>query len=89
MGANMTSQDIKGELEKDPFVPLRLHLVSGKTIEIPFQSAAWVLQNAVLVFQNPRRGSQSVSGYDVISLRNIERIEQRSSSGGRSHRRAS
>jgi hypothetical protein len=85
----MTSQDIKAELEKDPFVPLRLHLVSGKTIDVPFPSAAWVLQISVLVFQNVQQGSQSASGYDVVALRNIERIEQRDVNGGRRRRKAS
>ena len=85
----MTSRDIRGEIDKDPFVPLRLHLVSGKTIDVPLQSAAWVLQNALLVFQNAKRGSQSASGYDVIAFRNIERIEQRHINGGRRRRQAS
>jgi hypothetical protein len=34
------------------------------------------MQNAVLVFQNIQPGRPRVDGYDVISLRNIERIEQ-------------
>ena len=73
----MTSKDIEGELQNDPFIPLRLHLVSGKTIDVPFPGAAWILQNAVLVFQNPKPGRTIAEGYDVIAMRNIERIEHR------------
>ena len=76
----MTSKDIQAELNKDPFVPIRLHLVSGKVIDVPFSIAAWLLQNAVLVFQNPKARQGTASGYAVIALRNIERIEQRGSS---------
>ena len=71
----MTSEDIKSELYKEPFVPFRLHLVSGKTLDIFDPNAATLLQNALLVFRNWRQ--RIATGYDVISLRNIERIEQR------------
>lgn len=73
----MTSEDVRAELEKEPFVPLRLHLVSGKVIDVPFAGAAWLLQNAVLVFRKAKPGSVKADGYDVLAFRNIERIEQR------------
>jgi hypothetical protein len=73
----MTSKDFAAELDKKPFVPFRLHLVSGKVINVTNQAAAWLMQNSVLVFQNAKPGTQRVAGYDVIALRNIERIEQR------------
>lgn len=72
----MTSKDVETELERDPFVPLALHLVSGKVVTIPAPGAAWLMQNAILVFQNARPGKVRVDGYDVIALRNIERMEQ-------------
>jgi hypothetical protein len=72
----MTTRDLEAELERDPFVPLRLRLVSGKTLEVSVPGAAWVLRNAVLVFQNAKPGRARVDGYDVIALRNIERLEQ-------------
>ncbi len=75
----MTSKDLESELERQPFVPLRLHLVSGKTVEVPAPGVGWLMQNAVLIFQDAKPGRARVSGYDVIALRNIERIEQRPS----------
>jgi hypothetical protein len=75
-GAIMTSKDIEAELQKEPFIPFRLHLVSGKVIQVPRPEAAWLMQNTVLVFQKPGRTGHKASGYDVIAFRNIERIEQ-------------
>ena len=72
----MTSNDLETELARDPFIPLKLHLVSGKTLDIATARAAWLMQNALLVFQNVRPGRARVDRYDVIALRNIERIEQ-------------
>jgi hypothetical protein len=67
----MTSEDVKSLLEKDPFVPIRLHLVSGDKIDVLRFSSVTMLQNAILILQTPPR-----DGYDVIALRNIERLEQ-------------
>lgn len=68
----MTSEDVRSELEKEPFAPFRLHLVSGKAVEVVSAGAAWMLQNAILVFQD----LQSHGRYDIVSLRNVERLEQ-------------
>jgi len=77
----MTSKDLEAELIREPFIPLRLHLVSGKSVEVPRSGVAWLMQNAVLVFQNAKVGRAMVDGYDVIALRNIERVEQRMGKG--------
>ncbi len=69
----VTTEDLRSELEKQPFIPLRMHLVSGKTLDIAAQDAAWMLQNSVLIFHIPH---SKESGYDLISLLNIERLEQ-------------
>lgn len=71
----MTSEDVKSELDKEPFRPMRLHLVSGKTVDITRPGSAFMLQNVVMVLQ-PRPPGGGESGYDLLSLRNIERIER-------------
>ena len=78
----MTSEDLRSELDKDPFTPIRLHLVSGASIEIRRASDATLMQNAVLIIQefDP---SFTEAGYEVISLRNVDRIEQIRSTLGR------
>lgn len=72
----MTSKDLQAELTKDPFVPLRLHLVSGKTIDVPSAGIAWMMQNTVLIFQDATPSRMQAKGYDVIAFRNIERISK-------------
>ncbi|HEY2585974.1 MAG TPA: hypothetical protein VGI81_09455 [Tepidisphaeraceae bacterium] len=72
----MTSEDIKQELDRNPFVPLRLHLSSGKTLDIRYPDTAWTRQNTLLVVHPLERGTHEIGNYDVIALRLIERIEQ-------------
>jgi hypothetical protein len=73
---SMTSEDVLQELERDPFVPLRLHLASGKTMDIEYPQTAWLRQNTLLVVHPVRPRSQQIGNYDVIALRLIERIER-------------
>ena len=73
----MTEAELIEELEKEPFVPLRLHLVSGKVVDVLAVNAAHPLQNSLLVLRNPRMGTAvRAEGYDVVAYHNIERIEQ-------------
>ncbi len=82
----MTEKALLHELEKDPFIPLRLHLVSGKTVDIFVPHGAWTLSYALLVFRNPTIGSPKAEGYDVVAYANIERVEQLTI-GGRTKRK--
>lgn len=72
----MTSEDMKQELEREPFVPLRLHLASGQTMDIRYPQTAWVRQNTLLIVHPLAAKTAAIGGYDVIALRLIERIEQ-------------
>ncbi|HEX8524931.1 MAG TPA: hypothetical protein VF669_21960 [Tepidisphaeraceae bacterium] len=74
----MTNEDVRSELDRDPFIPIRLHLVSGKTVDIPRAGVGFMLQNAVIVLHEPQSsGGETPSGsYNVVALRNIEMIEQ-------------
>jgi hypothetical protein len=72
----MTSEDVLQELERMPFVPLRLHLSSGQIMEIPYPNTAWVRQNTLLIVHPLARNTVAIGNYDVIALRLIERIEQ-------------
>jgi hypothetical protein len=72
----MTEGEIIGELDKDPFQPFRLHMVSGKVFDILLPNAAHPLANSLLVLRNPVPGTRKAEGYDVIAYDNIERIEQ-------------
>jgi hypothetical protein len=72
----MTTEDVRQELDRDPFVPLRLHLTSGQTTDVPYPNTAWLRQNTVVIVHPLRRGTSEIGNYDVIALRLIERIEQ-------------
>jgi hypothetical protein len=71
----MTEDELIAELQKDPFTPFGLHLVSGKTVDVLGPNAAHTLANALLVLRNPSLDSPRAEGYDV-AYQNIERIEQ-------------
>jgi hypothetical protein len=81
----MTSEDLRSELDRHPFVPFRLHLVSGKEVDVLGTNLAFMLQNAVLLLRSPD-GRQD-AGYDVIALRNIERLEHLTGKLGRSKKK--
>ena len=83
----MTEQNLREELDRDPFVPLRLHLVSGKTVDVLRPGAAWTLSDRLLVFRNPTVSGSSAEGYDVLAYYNIERIEQLRAGEARSPKR--
>jgi hypothetical protein len=72
----MTTEDMRQELERGPFVPLRLHLSSGKTIDVGYPSTAWLRQNTLLIVHPLEAGTVRIGSYDVVALRLIERIEQ-------------
>jgi hypothetical protein len=76
----MTSEDMRQELERGPFVPLRLHLASGQIIEIAYAGTAWLRQNTVVIVHPLAPNTVAIGNYDVIALRLIERIEQISES---------
>jgi hypothetical protein len=72
----MTEDDIVADLERTPFHPFRLHLVSGKFLDVLGPNSAHPLSNSLLVLRNPVLGTSRAEGYDVLAYHNIERIER-------------
>lgn len=72
---DMTSEDLKQEIERDPFVPLRLHLSSGQTMDVEYPNSAFVRQNTLLIVHRLAPNTAAIGNYDVVALRLIERIE--------------
>jgi len=79
----MTNEDLKQELDRDPFVPLRVHLASGKTLDIEHPDSAFLRQNTMLVVHRLRPGTHEIGNYDVAALRLIERVETLEEAGSR------
>lgn len=73
----MLSQEIRSELSRDPFVPLRLYVSGGRKLEVPFKGVATVVHGGVLVMKGVKEGSRRATGYEVVGFDRIERIEQR------------
>ena len=69
----MTRKEVEDELNRAPFVPLRLHLVSGKTLDVANSGEGWMLKRSILV---TRRRKNREPSYNVVSLTGIERIER-------------
>jgi hypothetical protein len=72
----MTETELHEQLDTNPFVPFRIHLVSGKTLDVLASNAAWTLNNSLLVIRNPSQETRHAEGYDVITHANIERLQQ-------------
>lgn len=71
----MTGEEIRSEVEREPFVPFRLHLVSGKTFDVTATATVLTLRNAVLILSPPMDGADE-GDYNIVALRNIERLER-------------
>ena len=80
----MTPAKLQQEVDRDPFIPLRLHLASGKTVDIRHSGAAWILSYGLLVLHGTKPGRSSATRYDVINYRLIEKLEQISNGRPRS-----
>jgi len=71
----MTSEDMRAEIEQVRFKPFRIHLVSGKTLDVTPRTDVTLLQNAIILLEPPIDRDNEGS-YNVVSLRNIERLER-------------
>ena len=71
----MTIEDMKQELEREPFVPLRLHLVSGKVMDIEYPNSVFLRQSTLIIMHRLRPKTQEIGNYDVVALQQIERVE--------------
>jgi hypothetical protein len=86
----MLKEEVVAEINRDPFIPLRLHLRNRKTIKIPFRDAAWLIGGGVLVFIGKKQGKPIAKGYDRFPFDAIVRIEKiPSKSNGQRRRKAS
>jgi hypothetical protein len=67
------------QLERDPFVPFRLHLTDGRTLEVFNPGLAYVTGTSLYVFEPLRRDSEGTVIANpeprMISLRHIVSLE--------------
>jgi hypothetical protein len=84
----MTKEEINSELNREPFVPLRLHLRDGRRFDVPFREVARMLPYGVLVFIGLKEGTHQADSFDRFPFDAVERIEQRPKGEKRKRRKA-
>ncbi len=78
----MLKEEIRAELTREPFVPLRLHLSDGRKFDVPFRDVAHIIASGVLVFIGLKEGTHQAKSYDRFGFDHIIRIEHRPARGG-------
>lgn len=71
-----TPKTLQAEIEREPFIPVRLHLSSGKRIDIRHVGDLVYLSYGLMVLHRPDPTKRRADGYDLINYRLIERVEQ-------------
>ncbi len=66
---------LAAELDRDPFIPLRLHVSDGTTADIRNPGLAIISRLALYVFRIDRPRSSLAEDHHVISLRHIVSVE--------------
>jgi hypothetical protein len=72
----MNPETLNSLLKRDPFVPLRLTLTTGETVNIPEPTPVFIENLAVHIFGIKRAGEHLADWSRIISLRHIVKIEQ-------------
>ncbi len=67
---------LAAELEREPFVPLRLHLTDGRSVEIYNSGLCFIARQGLYVFRTDRPHAALADDVVLISLRHIVSLEQ-------------
>ena len=72
----MSPEQLDNELTREPYVPLRLYLTNGESVDILNPGLAFIDHYALHVYCVDRPNSRLVDDHDLISLHHIVRVEQ-------------
>ena len=72
----MTPEQLNEQLSRDPYVPLRLRLSNGDTIDIANPGLVFINGPAVYVFRTDRPNSHLADDHRLIAFRHIVQVEQ-------------
>jgi hypothetical protein len=72
----VSPETLNSLLKQDPYLPLRLTLTTGETINIPDPTPVFIANLAVHIFGIQRAGEHLADWAKIISLRHIVKIEQ-------------
>lgn len=70
----MDPEALAHELDRDPFIPLRIHLTDGRNIEVRDPGLCFIARLSLYVFTAKPHKSLA-EDVQVISLRRIESVE--------------
>jgi hypothetical protein len=73
----MNPETLANQLDRDPFIPLRIHLADGRRIDILNAGVSFIVRHSLYVF-DARPENVLAKDVQVISLRGIESVETRS-----------
>jgi hypothetical protein len=71
----MNPDALLNELDREPFIPLRLHLADGRSFDIGNPALCFVAHLALYVFRVGQRRRRLAEDVEVYSLRHIVSIE--------------
>jgi hypothetical protein len=78
----MNPETLAAELNKEPFLPLRIHLSDGRTVDILNPGLCFIARLALYAFRAKPREALA-EDVQVISLRHIVSVEALDRSGKR------
>ena len=67
---------IAEELDREPFVPVRIHVSDGHTYTIRNPNLCLIRRGAIYIARTDRPNTRLVDDMDVVDVRHITRIEQ-------------
>ena len=70
----MNPDALAAELDRDPFIPLRLHLSDGRKVEIKNPGLCFIARLALYCFR-ARPHESLAEDVEIISLRHIASVE--------------
>jgi hypothetical protein len=71
----MTREEVKAELDREPFLPLRIYHRDGRVFLVRNPKEVWVLGTALFIAYPERPGSRAITGHDLVSYIHIDRVE--------------
>jgi hypothetical protein len=71
----MSPEAIDLELSREPFVPIRLHLDDGSTVDIDNPGLCFIARLALYIARTDRPHSRIMDDFRLISLRHIVSVE--------------
>lgn len=71
----MNAEELRKELRRQPFVPLRIYLSDGKTYDVKHPEMVFLTRSWMYVGVESKLGSGVAEDHDLVSLMHVVRVE--------------